>query len=495
MKKIIYSLTIVSFLGLASCVKSLDINDNPNVPSSIDNNSQLAGSLLSSARLQTTTMNEIGSFWGGYWAKASDIAGTSAGATQSQLDMEVNYTISNSFATSVWDNQYLVIYNFQLLKEQTEKSAPAYAGIANVIEALHFMQLSDYYNNVPFSEALNRNNTKPKYDNGLDVYKGSIRLISEAIDQFKNVGTTAVPNTSDILFKGNLNKWIKFANTLKLRALLQLSNLNGEAGYISTEIAKIVAEGSGFLTEDAIVNPGFSKNANQQNPFWDTYYQSYAGVTTTLYTAVRPTKYIVNLFNTLQDPRLNAIYLPSATGNVYAGVELGSSSADQTSARSSAFRVGGVLKSATAGALYFSAAESCFLQAEAIQRGWLSGDANVAYTNGIKASMNYLGVATTDQNTYLAQVSVNLNAATNKLNQIITQKWLALNSISGTVAFNDFRRLGLPADVPGSISYDNSGKSHPTRLVYPTSEQNANMLNMLAQGNIDPMNTKVFWMP
>ncbi|QES87758.1 SusD/RagB family nutrient-binding outer membrane lipoprotein [Rhizosphaericola mali] len=489
--KIIYTAILGSLLSLSSCVKSLDINDNPNAISSFTNDNQLAGTLLTSARLESTTLNELGSFWGGYWAKASDIAGTSSGATQSSLDMTVNYTIVNSFANSIWENQYLTIYNFQLLYNQAKEGAPAYAGIADIIQGMHYMQIADYYNNVPFSNSLIPTNTTPTYDKGLDVYENAINKISEGIDLIKSAGSVNIPTISDILFKGDMNKWIQLANTIKLRGLLQLSNVSAASSFITSEITKITQEGSGFLTTDALLNPGFSKNANQQNPFWDTYYMNYSGNITTMYNAVRPTKFLVAKYNSYNDPRAKNIY--NLITNDIVGVQLGTSSTDQTSTKSSSFKVGGVLKSATASALYFSAAESYFLQSEAIYRGWITGSLSSSFKSAISSSMNYIGVSAADQNSYLSQSILDIDASSDKLGLLIDQKWLALNSIDGHAAFNDYRRLSLPKDLPGSISYDATGKSHPNRLLYPTSEQSVNKANVDAEGNIDPFTNKIFW--
>lgn len=501
MKKILIHLGLTGLLvGMASCNDILDINENPNSYSSATNDMLLAGAELTSVRLETTTLNELGSFWGGYWGKAYDIAGTSAGATASSLEMITNYTIIDNFLTTVWETSYTNLYNLDLLVNQSQSTAPVYAGIAKILKGMHFLQLVDHYNNVPFSDALNPLNTHPAYDSGADVYAGAVDLISAGINDLKGADAgSARPGNHDIIFNGNITSWIRLANTLKLRALIRQSELASKASYISSELQKINNEGSGFLTEDVFADPGFATASGQQNPFWDAYFKNFNGNATTMFNAVRPTRFLLDQYNDLDDPRKALIYAEAADGSGFNGVVLGQTVADasQNSTATSAFRGpnGGIVKTATSKALFLSAAESYFLQAEAAQRGWLSGSVGDLYEKGIRASFAYIGVPATEMDTYVNKQSVVLSGASNPLERIITQKWLALNSINGAEAWNDFRRLGYPAGLPGSVAADPNGKLHPNRLRYPTSEVNTNGAEVSRQGNINGLTDKVFWQP
>lgn len=497
MKKfILYTGLSIACISASSCKKMLDINNTPNASTKVTKDMLLAGSLLTTTRLETTTINELGNFWGGYWGKAYDISGSSSGAAGS-LDLITSYNIIDNFATDIWEKSYSTMYNYTLLEQQTQNADPFYAGIAKIIKGLHFLQLVDHYNNVPFSKALNPQNSQPAYDAGDQVYAGAINLITAGIEDIKS-GNGTVPGPSDIFFKGNATSWIKFGNTIKLRALLRQSELSGKAAYIQSELQIIKNEGTGFLIADVLANPGFTTQAdNQQNPFYTTYFKNTQGVVSTMFNAVRPTRFLLSKYDAVNDPRKALIFAEATNGGGYKGVVLGQNTADasQNASATSALRgpSGGLIKTATSGALIISLAESLFLQAEAAQRGWIDGTAKDFYERGIQASFNYIGVPASAFTAYNDQATVSFNDASNKIERIINQKWLALNGLSGAEAWNDYRRLGFPAGMPGSLAVSSTGAILPKRLRYPSSEVGSNSSEVAKQGNINGLVNKVFW--
>lgn len=495
MKKIFLLLVLPAIM---SCNKMLDINDNPNTAVSSSNDLLLSGALLTSLRVQSTSFNELGCLYGGYWAKANDVTVTAFGTATSSFELAAAGSVVDNLYNELWETSFTNMYNLTLLETQAGNQQPAYTGIAHILKGMSWMVLADHYNNVPFSKALEAGNIHPAYDNGLDVYKGAISLISDGIAAIRNIPAGATkPVKSDILFKGDLTKWIQFANTIKLRGLLQLSQLSDQQSYIQVEMQKIVAEGSGFLNTDAMMNPGFNASLNQQNPYWDLYYKDYSGSFTNRFKAVRPTRYLLSKYDALNDPRKQQVYATTA-GGIYAGTVLGQQTADatQNSAATSAFRgpQGGLIKQVVADAIYFPAAESYFLQAEAAYRGWINDNPETLYQNGIKSSFQYLGLTETNADDYIRQAAVTYSSA-NGLTQIIQQKWLALNGIDGSTAWADYRRLHLPADIPGSVALSATGSIHINRLRYPVSELNTNGEEVARQGTIDPVNDRIFWQP
>ena len=138
-----------------------------------------------------------------------------------------------------------------------------------------------------------------------------------------------------------------------------------------------------------------------------------------------------------------------------------------------------------------TASESLFLQAEAAQRGYFTGNAKQLYEDAVTASFNFTG--TTGASTYLAQSNpdINWDLATNKIQLIITQKWFALNGIDILAAYNDYRRTGFPTIA---LSTDANSKGRvPVRLFYPQRESLLNTANVESQGNLDVFTTTVFW--
>jgi hypothetical protein len=146
-----------------------------------------------------------------------------------------------------------------------------YQGISKILQAHEMGVLVDLYGNVPFSTAWDlAGNIRPTYDNAEDIYKALIPMIDEGIALIKAAdGSDRNIATQDIVFQGNKTNWAKFGNTLKLRLLIHTTNtstFNAQA-----EIAKIQAEGSGFLGEGlgAMVQPGYTPD--KPNPWYNAH--------------------------------------------------------------------------------------------------------------------------------------------------------------------------------------------------------------------------------
>ena len=144
----------------------------------------------------------------------------------------------------------------------------------------------------------------------------------------------------------------------------------------------------------------------------------------------------------------------------------------------------------------FTSFESLFLQAEAIQRGVLAGDAKTAYQTAVRESFRWLLVINADQEatTHLTRPVANWDGDSNtdKLKLIMTQKYISMCGINGLETWTDYRRTGIP-NVPLSVSDSRGTKVIPLRLVYPQEEYQYNEANVTAEGTIDPQQSKIFW--
>lgn len=515
MKKIISIITIVSgiLFSTVSCEKFLDVNDNPNDPVNVPLEQRLPNALTKSYLVldasatstgTTWSLNALGNVWMGYWSKSVDGA-----SVNSMFRLEESYAIDamglDRDGRPFWEDIYGILMNYKDIESKAiESGAIAYAGIAQIMQGYHFMQLVDLYNNVPFDDALQGSKVStPKYEPGEQVYNKSMQLINQGIEKIKTASSTSQkPTNDDVIFKGDLLKWLKFANTIKLRALLRQSEINKSA-YIQEEIAKINQEGSGFLLEgeNAAVAPGFTNTTNGMNPFWETYYKNAAGSLTAAYNTLRPTEYIIEKLLSLNDPRIDLLY--KKVNNEFKGVPLGQSVGNEYSRNNTSpllgpgennNQPGALIKSISQGGVLLSSAESFFIQAEASERAWISGSSQDLYERGIKESFKYMEVNPSLANDYISQNEVNLSSSTNRIERILEQKWLALNTIGGFEAWNDFRRLGYPTDIPQSLQSPNPDPNYrPLRLGYRQSEYSTNPAQVKAQGNINPFVDKVFW--
>jgi hypothetical protein len=495
--KIIFS--IFFLVALTACEDFLDVNNNPNNPgiSTLPLSAKFPTALVATVNQETGQLNQVGAFWGGYW-------GTNNDGINSFYDLKT-YN-GSSIRTQregipVWETAYNNILYFQLIKDEaTASGAPFYTGASKIMQGWLFLRLTDVYNNIPFEEAAQGTAfITPGYEDGQVVYEKAIALISDGIEDIKSATITG-EMSDDILFKGNKLKWAKFGNTIKLRALIRQSEADRQ-NYIASQIQVIMEEGNGFLGagENAFVQPGYLNTSGKMNPFWASYYRDAQGNATANFEIIRPTEYLLDQYKMRNDPRMEKIYTP--VNGEYKGVVFGNPDAgDPIYDRQATSSLrgpnengglpGGLMKSYNQPSILMSAFESLFLQAEAVQRGWIAGDPKSFYDMAIRESFIYLGATEEEFIAYMAQEIVNLDNASDKIARIIEQKWLALNSINSFEAWADYRRLGIP-EFPATAATGISGR--PLRFMYPETERGTNTGNVSAQGSDLMTVDKIWW--
>jgi len=504
-KNYLFISTALLLVSAAGCKKgTFDINDvNPNQPSKVDPQFLLSSALTASAysSFNTGGFVEFANLYMGYWAFSGDYGGYGTTAT---------YNINNGSYTSNWDYVYsTILVNYQYIINNSRKDPKAgnFFGAAQIMEAFHFQRLVDMYNNIPYTDALKGGVVNyPKYTDAATVYAGIIKQIDSGIAAIKGApaDATSIPSSYDVMFGGDMDLWVKFGNTVKLKIALNLT----QKDEASAKAALSGLSSDDFLGagEDAGINPGYSNsNAQQQNPLWGSVGLSPAGAPTGNRQFYRANAFAVNFYKAHGDPRVNFFYDTTSDGQVHGRV-FGSQDGSEHNTVISAIGLNkGVLKSPSQTAYILPAFESLFLQAEASQRGYISGTTpDVLYQTAVEESFRLLGVGSTDAasvteaDTYLGQVSdasVNWTAAPNKITLIVTQEWAALNMYDAVTAWNNWKRLGLPANLPVSVYPGTTAPHIPVRLFYPQSEFTANTANVNAQGNVDVINGKIFWMP
>ena len=536
MKRILRTL-ILSTLALSvfSCEQFLDINENPNQATTSSPQQVLPNALTNTAQT-VVVYNDYGSWHVGYIVNAGGFGGWGSTLTY-------NYTSADY--TALWDNSFdnLNDYKYIETSSQSDPTLAFYNAIAKIMIAYNYQMLVDTYGDVPYTAALQGSSKiTPTYDKAEDIYKDLIDNKLDSAVVIINNALAAEPRVAnaitagDVMFDGNMSQWVRFANTLKLRMLLRISGVPSLSTYASEKFAGFDVSG-GFLTEDALVNPGYTESAGKQNPYWDRYKTTAAGTASGQGRSRIPSNYTYSFYDggkVLDEARGNVTYrsFPQTPTN-----DLGDESADVPTAPSGniAWFVGdgiGLFKGPDMGQPIILASESNFLQAEAYLKGYLAGDAQTAYHNGIENSFRYL-YETADGNlgTYIVTVEdaegneeevtltydpkadaitytdtvnvenplVNFELAASqeqKLEAIITQKYIALNFIHGAEAWNEYRRTGYPSVSAGSTFASIRSSSSlpdklPLRILYPASEQQVNPANV-PQG-IDVFGTRLFY--
>jgi hypothetical protein len=482
------------FLMIFSCTKKL--NTNLEDPNGIGINA-ISGKDIFSQALVTTVTNKIGADisnagdnydycqnWMGYWARNTDWA---ASGFQAQVE---NFQLPTSFSNQIWASLYHNIYdyNYVIGNSMTNSILP---GASKVMRTMVFQDLVDQFGNIPYFQAGNPTITTPKYDSATTIYVDLINQLDTAITQLNSSQSTS-DDASDVMFAGNKTLWMQFANTIKLRILLRQVPNTGNQTYVASQISNIIQQGSGFLGagQDVLINPGFADATSKQNPFWavygfqpggspgppqvGTYYEEY-----NFYCA---NVNMINFLNSTSDPRLGYFFgLNAATPPGYGANVLGSSNTPV----SETSPIGpGVLQKASMPALLFSASQSLFMQAEAAQRGLITGSYASLYQQAVEESFRYLGVpnytATADNFINSSTNSmVNIANSSNPLETILYQKWVAECELDPYEAYSDYRRTGYPVFTLISASVS-PGTPMPVRLLYPQSEYTQNAVNLQA---------------
>ncbi|RYE20518.1 MAG: SusD/RagB family nutrient-binding outer membrane lipoprotein, partial [Sphingobacteriaceae bacterium] len=388
---------------------------------------------------------------------------------------------------------------------------------------------------VPYTEALGGSTIlTPKYDSAPVIYQDLVTQLNTAIanitkGQAASATTTKVLSSADPMFAGDMNRWKRFANSLKLRLLVKMAGVASLSSFTTPQFAAF-DNTIGIIVEDATVNPGYLKQAGRLAPIYSSLAANETNTRTA--TSVLPTRYVYAYYNggKIQDAGRGAVVYrlyPNTATNQLGQETLASTVVPP--AGSTAFYTGtdfdtpglGAVKGPSQSQVIMLMAEARFVRAEAIARGYITGNAQTDFEAGIVASFRYLYKNQTDvvdaskttalttaledyktnnPTTYL----VNYNLATTfdqRLEAIITQKYIAFNLINMDEAFAEYRRTGYPfsststADPIRSFASIQSRSTSPDKLInrlpYPQSEYNVNSANV--PQNVDIFTAKVFW--
>ena len=139
--------------------------------------------------------------------------------------------------------------------------------------------------------------------------------------------------------------------------------------------------------------------------------------------------------------------------------------------------------------------ESLFIQAEAVERGFMTGSGKALYNAAMTQSCQYMGVTAAATTTFLSsdKASVNYDLASNKITLILTQKWVSLNGVAPIEIWTDYRRSGIPSTLTFSSDPNKLNATPPVRLLYPQREISVNNDNLVAVGAINAFTSKIFW--
>ncbi|MBA7587626.1 hypothetical protein ES708_29657 [subsurface metagenome] len=265
MRKIRYTIFVLSILLCISCEEWLDVNQNPNNPSEdqVDFETVLPSGISSIAYVTGGRYQVLGALWSQHWTQspgASQYAGIDA------------YDISSS---SFDDRQFGELYAgalkaLEYVKMKSEKEEEwNYYLIATVLQVYTFQMLADLYDEIPFSDALKgeTGNLTPVYEHGRDVYDSLIVRLDKALAKDFEKEDMKEPGVNDLIFGGEMELWVEFSNTLKLKIYLRQSEKRPEIARQGIE--KLYEEDVEFLSTDALMNY-FQDATGRRNPLYET---------------------------------------------------------------------------------------------------------------------------------------------------------------------------------------------------------------------------------
>lgn len=496
-KKILILLVSLVIFG-SSCSDFLGVNEkNPNNASAVPAKLLLPAALNNIAAVMNTPGNfEFVYLWYGLWSISTGY---------SQPTALVQYKLLNSSYQGPFNSSYTIGQNLtEIEKASTDPKDCYYLASAMILKAYVIANLVDLWGDVPYTEAFKSGDgiLKPKYDKQQGIYEDLVLKLDAAIKLIQNAPATAnaVTAASDIMFGGNMTLWAKFANTLKLRMLVHQSGMTGRDSYIKTAIATTASVGYLGAGESALSNPGYVQSSGKMNPFYERYYSAAGTQQSDGVTYHNAGRDAVDFMVAAADPRLGRFFNPYSGSN-FAGNFLGQAAPPLTAANTSKLGYSAGVKGYMIGTYDKSAPiltdfESLFIQAEATERGYISGSTGKAlYNAALTQSFVYMGLTTAQAAAFIVsdKATVNYDLASNKINLILTQKWISLNGIAPIEIWTDYRRTGIPSFTHFSEDAAKQNATPPVRLLYPQREIDYNNDNVVAVGNINAFTSKIFW--
>lgn len=357
----------------------------------------------------------------------------------------------------------------------------------DILMVYTYQVLVDTFGAVPYTEALKgSDNYLPKYDNGLDIYKALIIRINDAM---ANIDTSYGSfGDADVIYSPEpgtplatqLQNWIKFANSIKLKLGVNLLASNLDNTIATNAISEAIAGGL-IDTNAANCKVPYMKTLPNTNPLFVDLVNSGRHDFVV-------TKPFVDKLVSLNDPR-RVIF---TNGDLNGGI-VGSSNpyGSKTNTKNT------ILEKPDFSGTLLDLAEVEFLLAEAAERGVsAAGSAETHYNNAILASMADWGVDPTDAAAYLAQSSVAYTTAVGTWQQKIgEQAWIGLYN-RGFEGWTSYRRLDFPILIAPANAQAAAGGKVPVRMAFPIREQTLNPTNYNAASSAiggDNLTTKIFW--
>lgn len=404
--------------------------------------------------------------------------------TETTYTDEANYDLRNrDIGGNFWSDLYRnVLADLEDAKRVISEDASIEAttkanqiAIANLMQIYTWHILVDTFGNIPYSEALQGNdNIIPKYDDDAEIYMDLFARLDGAIAQLAGGGDSF--GGADLIYDGSTSQWMKFANSLKLKMAVRISDYDGGMAAIKADEA--VKAGVIVISEDNASFP-FEATPPNTNPIWVQLVQSGRKDFILANT-------FVDIIVPLNDPRRHVYMQENLGDETFLGGPYG-----ENNTYGLYTHIGDLFHTPDFEGLLLSASEVHFLLAEAVERKLIPGDAEAHYNAAVTSNILYWGLSLKEAEDYLEQDAVAYDSASWK-KSIGVQKWLSLYA-RGFEAWSSWRLL----DFPNTMNRPPvSELPVPRRYIYPLAEPNINQDNYDAATSAmggDELDSRVFW--
>lgn len=500
-RQIKFLLPLLLIMVAMSCKKFLDINTDPNNPTTIEVSKLLPttqrtlGDALSMDE-QNGGLSEILAVYTHQMTTREEA--DKYGITG--VDVNIQTVWSKLFSSTANPGTsfplYGVLQNLEdIIAKSTEADNLKYAGIGKILKAYTYSILVDVFGDVPFSEAnkLKEGVLYPKFDDDAEIYPQLFTLLDNAIEDLNNTSAanSKVPGTDDLIYGGNISRWIKAANTIKLKMYTQIRKVSN----VSSEVNALISSGNliSSTSESFLIPYGPNSSTDDRNPGFYTYFATQRSnhVSPWFYEILKG--YSTRVFNGNPDPRLKYYIYNQITptqapreGNqteyrdgAFVSIYFGSVGPDRDRSQQNTISLFGIYpvggkyddgsatiataNSGTGATPYrlITYADRLYLEAELIKEGVVTGDARAKLSQAMTESFKQVDyvittfvkptqsvptlAGTAAVTTYINNVLAEYDAASSekKLEIIMTQKWLS--SVGSSVdQYTDIRRTGYP---------------------------------------------------
>lgn len=532
-KKLLLLCMGASLLATTGCTDKFDEwNTNPHqATEEMMNRDDLAvGSFFVQMQRNVFVLENLTSDGGGIGANTYQIIDNLAGASFAGYTGACNIWFGNSnfmtynmfvdWRNVAFEHTYLYVMSpwNEIIKKTTEQNRPQVAALANIVKVLAMSRITDMYGPLPYTKFGNGDFSIP-YDSQEMIYDSFFKELDDAItvlyDMYQKDATAKVLEKYDYIYNGNMENWIRFANTLKLRLAVRIAYANQSKAQQMAEEA--VAHPVGVMTK-------VTDAARLQHADNFIYRHPLFVIATGEFNDARMGATMDSYLNGYKDPRISSYFRMAETGK-YTGIRTGINLDREKYATSGNFS--DLTAAGSDNIIWMNPAEAHFLRAEGAIRGWnMGGTDKELYESGVRTSFEFLGVSGADayltNNTSkpapyidpasssnsienpasLGQITIKWKETAGieeKLERIITQKWIALYP-DGQEAWSEFRRTAYPKIFP--VALNKSGGTIDTnkqvcRIPFPASEYSNNAENVKQAvtllGSDDDGGTPLWW--